>query len=406
MNFDELPLLPALKAALAEAGYNKPTPIQQQAIGPALAGTDLLGCAQTGTGKTAAFALPVLQKLDGIVSDTPCLRALVLVPTRELAVQIGESFTRYGRHMDLWHTVIYGGVSEKTQIAELRRGVDLLIATPGRLLDLMGRGHLSLKHVELMVLDEADRMLDMGFIHDVRRIVRELPKERQTLLFSATMPRAIQGLAQSLLKNPVEVSVTPVATPADRLEHTVFFTAKEHKSRLLLDMLKHPECRSVLVFSRTKHGANRLAKLLAQHGFAVAAIHGNKSQGARTRALDGFRSHELSVLVATDVAARGVDVEGVTHVINYDLPNEPDTYVHRVGRTARAGAAGVAWSLCDGEERTHLVAIEKLLGAKIPRAPGHDQQVAGSGSVPAPRSPARNRRQGAAAASGKRRRAA
>jgi ATP-dependent RNA helicase RhlE len=367
LKFSDLNLVPPLARAVAEAGYTTPTPIQQQAIRPALEGRDVVGCAQTGTGKTAAFALPILQHLDRIAERAPRLRALVLAPTRELAAQIGESFTVYGKHLDLWHTVIFGGVNEKTQIAELKRGVDLLVATPGRLLDLMNRGFVALDAIEIFVLDEADRMLDMGFIHDVRRITRALPQRRQTLFFSATMPPPIERLAQSLLTDPVGVAAAPVATPAERIEQGVYLTDKQSKPTLLLDVLRRDDCRRALVFSRTKHGANRVARQLQQKGIEAAAIHGNKSQGARTRALAGFKDGSVPVLVATDIAARGVDVEGITHVINYDLPNEPETYIHRIGRTARAGAEGVAVSFCDFEEDAYLADIEKLMGTEVAR---------------------------------------
>ena len=365
--FDSLGLIPELLSAIERAGYERPTPIQQLAIPPALAGRDLLGCAQTGTGKTATFALPLLQHLDAIVSNKPALRALVLTPTRELAAQISESITTYGKDLKLWHTVVFGGVSDKPQIAELRRGVDLLVATPGRLIDLMGRGFVRLDDVELFVLDEADRMLDMGFLPDVRRITKALPKDRQTMFFSATMPPQIRSLAEGLLDRPVSVAVAPVSSTVDMIEQQVFFVNKSDKRNLLVKLLRDPAVEHTLVFSRTKHGANRIVRQLEKAGIAAEAIHGNKSQSARTRALDAFRSGKLSVLVATDIAARGIDVDGVTHVINFDLPNVPETYVHRIGRTARAGASGVAWSLCDSEERPFLASIEKLIDKTIKR---------------------------------------
>jgi ATP-dependent RNA helicase RhlE len=366
--FDGLGLIPELLSAVKRAGYERPTPIQQLAIPPALAGRDILGCAQTGTGKTATFALPLLQHLDSLVGNKPKLRALVLTPTRELAAQINESITTYGEDLNLWHTVIFGGVSDKAQIAELRRGVDLLVATPGRLLDLMGRGAVRLDDVELFVLDEADRMLDMGFLPDVRRITKALPKDRQTLFFSATMPPQIRRLAEGLLDRPISVAVAPVSSTLDVIEQCVFFVKKADKRKVLVDLLRDPDVEHTLVFSRTKHGANRIVRQLEKAGISSAAIHGNKSQGARTRALDAFRSGELNVLVATDIAARGIDVDGVTHVINFDLPNVPETYVHRIGRTARAGASGTAWSLCDAEERPYLASIERLIDKKIRRA--------------------------------------
>jgi len=366
--FDGLGLIPKLLSATKSAGYIRPTPIQQLAIPPALAGRDILGCAQTGTGKTAAFTLPILQHLDALVGNKPKLRALVLTPTRELAAQISESVTTYGADLDLWHTVIFGGVSDKAQIAEMRRGVDLLVATPGRLLDLMGRGVIRLDDVELFVLDEADRMLDMGFLPDVRRITKALPKDRQTMFFSATMPPQIRRLAEGLLDRPVSVAVAPVSSTVDLVHQEVFFVKKADKRKLLAELLRNEAVEHTLVFSRTKHGANRIVRQLDKAGIRAEAIHGNKSQGARTRALDAFRKGDLNVLVATDIAARGIDVDGVTHVINFDLPNVPETYVHRIGRTARAGASGVAWSFCDVEERPFLASIEKLIDKRIKRA--------------------------------------
>ena len=365
LTFEDLELIPELLSAIRSAGYTQPTPIQQQAIPPALEGRDILGCAQTGTGKTAAFALPVLQHLDEVAGKKPRLRALVLTPTRELAAQISASFSTYGKDLDLWHTVIFGGVSDKPQIAELQRGVDALVATPGRLLDLMGQGVVRLDDVDLFVLDEADRMLDMGFLPDVRRITKALPKDRQTFFFSATMPLPIRRLAEGLLDCPVSVAVAPVSSTVDLVEQRIFFVDKADKRKLLAELLRDPEVEHTLVFSRTKHGANRIVKELGKAGIRAAAIHGNKSQGARTRALDAFRDGTLSVLVATDIAARGIDVEGVTHVINFDLPNVPETYVHRIGRTARAGASGVALSFCDREERSYLVSIERLIGKQL-----------------------------------------
>jgi ATP-dependent RNA helicase RhlE len=369
--FSDLALIEPLQRAIAAAGYTIPTPIQRAAIPPALAGRDVLGCAQTGTGKTAAFSLPILQRLDELAGDAPRLRALVLTPTRELAAQIGESLATYGHGLGLWHTVIFGGVNEKPQIQELERGIDILVATPGRLLDLLSRGFVDLSKIELFVLDEADRMLDMGFIHDVRRVVDRLPRKRQTLFFSATMPEEIRRLADTLLVEPEFVSVAPVSATADRIEQRVFFVDHGNKPRLLVDTLRDPACSRVLVFSRTKHGANRIAALLEKARIPAAAIHGNKSQGARTRALEGFKQGELAVLVATDIAARGIDIDDVSHVINYDIPNIPETYVHRIGRTARAGREGQALSFCEGDERAFLEDIEKLIGINIPRVTDH-----------------------------------
>ncbi|MGE0328658.1 MAG: DEAD/DEAH box helicase [Polyangiaceae bacterium] len=371
MTFSELGLLPKLLRAVEEAGYETPTPIQTAAIPSCLEGRDLLGCAQTGTGKTAAFTLPLLQRVYGASGKQPKLRALVLTPTRELAAQIGESFATYGKHLDLYHTVIFGGVGQAPQEKEMKRGVDALIATPGRLLDLMEQGHISLSDIEIFVLDEADRMLDMGFLPAVKRVVRALPKKRQTLFFSATMPPEIRELAESLLIDPVSVAVTPVSSTAERIEQRLFFVDKANKRKLLTHVLKQPGVGRTLVFSRTKHGANRIAEHLEKSGIRAAAIHGNKSQGARTRALNGFRDASIPVLVATDIAARGIDVTGVTHVINVDLPNVPETYVHRIGRTGRADAAGVAWSFCEAEERPYLIDIERLIQQHIPRDEDH-----------------------------------
>jgi ATP-dependent RNA helicase RhlE len=365
VQFSDLALIEPIQRAVARAGYTTPSPIQQAAVPPALLGKDVLGCAQTGTGKTAAFSLPVLQRMDALAGKEPSLRALILTPTRELAAQIGQSLETYGKDLDLYHTVIFGGVSEKSQIEELKRGVDILVATPGRLLDLMQRRFVDLSKIEIFVLDEADRMLDMGFIHDVRRVVSALPPKRQTLFFSATMPTEIKKLADKLLKDPVTVSVTPVSSTAEKIEQAVYFVDKSVKSQLLLRILSNPSCKRVLVFSRTKHGANRIAGALEKARVGAAAIHGNKSQGARTRALEGFRNGEVRVLVATDIAARGIDVDGVTHVINYDIPNVPETYVHRIGRTARAGNEGIAFSFCEADERSDFRAIERLIGLKV-----------------------------------------
>ncbi|MCA9631247.1 MAG: DEAD/DEAH box helicase [Myxococcales bacterium] len=371
MTFSELGLHPKLLRAVEDAGYETPTPIQSAAIPPCLEGRDLLGCAQTGTGKTAAFTLPLLQHVYKQSDNQPKLRALVLTPTRELAAQIGDSFATYGKHLDLYHTVIFGGVGQAPQEKELRRGVDALIATPGRLLDLMEQGLLKLDDIEIFVLDEADRMLDMGFLPAVKRVVRALPKKRQTLFFSATMPPEIRELAESLLIDPVSVAVTPVSSTAERIEQRIFFVDKANKRKLLTHVLREPGVGRTLVFSRTKHGANRIAEHLEKSGIRAAAIHGNKSQGARTRALSGFRDASIPVLVATDIAARGIDVSGVTHVINVDLPNVPETYVHRIGRTGRAEAAGIAWSFCEAEERPYLIDIERLIQQHIPRDEDH-----------------------------------
>jgi len=367
-SFSDLPLIAPLQEALAQEGYTSPTPIQMQAIPHLLRGRDLLGIAQTGTGKTAAFALPILQRLVEAPAQRQPLRTrvLVLAPTRELAIQIDESFRAYGRHMKFKQTVIFGGVNQRAQVVAMQRGVDILVATPGRLLDLMEQGHVVLDKVSVFVLDEADRMLDMGFIRDVRRIVAKVPKERQTLLFSATMPRDIADLAGSVLHDPVRVEVTPVSSTVERIDQHVLFVDHGDKGALLATLLEDAAIARVLVFTRTKHGANRVAERLERSGVSAAAIHGNKSQAARQRALEGFRAGETRVLVATDIAARGIDIDGITHVVNFDLPNVPETYVHRIGRTARAGAEGMAISLCSGDERSFLRDIEKLTGQRVP----------------------------------------
>ncbi|HYD98894.1 MAG TPA: DEAD/DEAH box helicase [Alphaproteobacteria bacterium] len=363
---------PILRAVEAE-NYAVPTPIQAQAIPHLLQGRDLLGCAQTGTGKTAAFALPILQRLaEAEKRPAPgTCRALVLTPTRELAAQIGESFATYGANLKLRHTVIFGGVGDMPQVQAVRPGLDIVVATPGRLLDLMQQGALRLSEIEIFVLDEADRMLDMGFIHDVRKVLKTLPARRQTLFFSATMPPEIAKLADSILTQPVRVEVAPVSSTAERIEQRVMFVTKADKKPLLLEVLKDSTIDRAIVFTRTKHGANKVAEGLEKAGVVAAAIHGNKSQNARTKALDGFREGSVRVLVATDIAARGIDVDGISHVINYDLPNIPESYVHRIGRTARAGRDGIAISFCDGEERAYLRDIEKLIGLKVPVVADH-----------------------------------
>ena len=360
--FSELGLVAPLTRALTEENYTHPTPIQLKAIPALLAGKDLLGIAQTGTGKTAAFGLPLLQKLAGDETRPVArgTRALILAPTRELAIQIDESLNTYGRHLKLRHAVIFGGVSQNKQVATLSRGVDLLVATPGRLIDLVNQKHLRLDTVTTFIVDEADRMLDMGFIRDVRRIVAMLPKQRQSMLFSATMPDDIVRLVGDMLKSPERIEVTPQSKPVDRIEQHVVFAPMKQKRQLLAHLLKDPDCRRVIVFTRTKHGANRVAETLEKTGFTAEAIHGNKSQNARQRALARFKSGEAPILVATDIAARGIDVDDISHVINFELPNEPESYVHRIGRTARAGASGVAISLVDGEERGLLKQIERI----------------------------------------------
>ncbi len=374
MRFTELNLIDPLLRAVSAEGYDEPTPIQQQAIPHILAGRDVLGCAQTGTGKTAAFALPILQRLHENKtgqSGPRAPRVLVLTPTRELASQIGDSFATYGRHTHLTHTVVFGGVGKAPQVRAMRKGVDVLVATPGRLLDLMGEKVIDLSRLEIFVLDEADRMLDMGFLPDVRRVIKALPRKRQTLFFSATMPDDIATLAESIQQNAVSVAVTPPASTVERIEQSVFMVEKGDKRSLLVHLLRDRVVTRVLVFTRTKHGANKVVKELAQAQIPAAAIHGNKSQSARERALESFRRGETRVLVATDIAARGLDVEGISHVINYDLPNIAESYVHRIGRTARAGAEGVAYSFCDQEERAHLKGIERLIQQPVPVVTDH-----------------------------------
>jgi ATP-dependent RNA helicase RhlE len=369
-SFADFELLPPLLDALAGEGYTTPTPIQSQAIPFILAGRDLCGIAQTGTGKTAAFALPVLHRLAGRTGAPRrgACRVLVLSPTRELASQIADSFRTYGASLPLSTTVVFGGVPLGAQQRKLASGVDILVATPGRLLDLIDRGALTLSHAETLVLDEADRMLDLGFIHALKRIVKLLPQRRQTLLFSATMPRSIAELAAAYLNDPVKVAVAPAATTVERVQQSVVFVPTERKRDLLASLLRDQSYERVLVFTRTKHGADRVVRHLASAGIEAAAIHGNKSQPQRERALAGFRNGDGRVLVATDIAARGIDVDGVSHVINFELPNVPEDYVHRIGRTARAGAAGIAIAFCSDEERPYLRGIEKLTRLSIPAA--------------------------------------
>jgi len=370
MTFEQLDLISPILKALQEEGYTSPTPIQEQSIPIILKGKDLLGCAQTGTGKTAAFSIPILQKFYKTDKNRG-IKALVLTPTRELAIQINDSFTAYGRFTGLRHTVIFGGVPQKPQTDALRKGVDILIATPGRLLDLINQGFISLKTLEFFVLDEADRMLDMGFIHDIKRILPLLPKKRQSLFFSATMPPEIEKLASTILIHPEKVEVTPVSSTVDTIQQSIYFVGKKEKKDLLLYLLKNPAIESVLVFTRTKHGADKIAKLLVKEGIEAAAIHGNKSQNARQKALTSFKEHTLRVLIATDIAARGIDVDQLSHVINYELPNVPETYVHRIGRTGRAGHEGVAIAFCEPEELPYLKDIQKLIGIKIPVIANH-----------------------------------
>ncbi len=383
MTFNELNLIEPILKALETEGYTQPTPIQEQAIPILLQGKDLLGCAQTGTGKTAAFAIPILQALAAQHAERnhKVIKTLILTPTRELAIQIGESFAAYGRNLHLRHTVIFGGVPQGAQVQALRHGVDILIATPGRLLDLVNQGFISFKDISIFVLDEADRMLDMGFIHDVKKVVARLPVKRQTLFFSATMPPEIQKLANTILVNPEKVEVTPASTTAETVVQSVFFVDKKDKRQLLTHVLKNPAIKRVLVFTRTKHGADKVVKDLEKVDIKAAAIHGNKSQNARQRALSDFKDSRIRVLVATDIAARGIDVDMLSHVINYEIPEVPETYVHRIGRTGRAGASGIAMSFCDGEERADWRNIEKLIAMKIPVEEGHPYPMSAEGMV-------------------------
>jgi ATP-dependent RNA helicase RhlE len=380
--FTDLNIIKPILDALNQEGYTTPTPIQQAAIPHILAGKDLLGCAQTGTGKTAAFAIPMLQLLSKPSAIHPghlAIRALILTPTRELAIQIEESFNAYGRNLRLKNTVVFGGVNQNSQTDALKRGVDILVATPGRLLDLMSQGFIRLNQIEIFVLDEADRMLDMGFVHDVKKIITKLPTKRQTLFFSATMPNEIQSLANVILNNPEKVEVTPVSSTADTIKQWLYYVEKDNKKALLAYILADKSIETALVFTRTKHGADRVVKDLRRINISAEAIHGNKSQNARQNALANFKSRKTRVLVATDIAARGIDVDELTHVINYELPNVPETYVHRIGRTGRAGASGIAFSFCDAEERSELKDIHKLLGREIPLEENHPYHVVFSG---------------------------
>jgi ATP-dependent RNA helicase RhlE len=386
MAFKKLELIEPILKALAGEGYTTPTPIQQQSIPLILERKDLLGCAQTGTGKTAAFAIPILQILHEdkqLERGQKHIRALILTPTRELAIQIDESFAAYGKYTGLKHAVIFGGVSQLHQTNQLQTGVDILIATPGRLLDLMSQGYIGLQHLKIFVLDEADRMLDMGFIHDVKRVIIKLPAKRQTLFFSATMPPEIQTLANVLLTNPSKVEVTPVSSTVDAIDQSLYLVDKNNKPGLLLYLLKNKEIVTALVFTRTKHGADKVVRILHKENITAAAIHGNKSQNARQNALSNFKNGNLRVLVATDIAARGIDIDDLTHVINFELPNVPETYVHRIGRTGRAGNTGIAISFCDKEEKTELRDIQKLIAKNIPVIDSHPYPLSASSFVPA-----------------------
>ena len=391
MNFVELNITDPLRSAVDELGYVEPTPIQQMAIPHILNGCDVLGCAQTGTGKTAAFALPILQRLAGGEIRRPkrAIRALIVAPTRELASQIGKSFADYGKHTELKHTVIFGGVPQKKQVLALSTGVDILVATPGRLLDLKHQRYVDLKSVEILVLDEADRMLDMGFINDIRRIVAAVPAQRQTLMFSATVPSAIRELAGKLLREPQEVSVAPSATTVENVEQWVYFVEKPYKQFLLAHLLAQPEISRALVFTRTKYGADKVVRFLANAHIPAEAIHGDKTQKNRERVLNAFKRGKSRVLVATDLASRGLDIDDISHVVNYDLPTEAESYVHRIGRTARAGSSGAAYSFCGIEERPLLFDIEKLIRQRLKVQEKHPYQSA----LPAPQyDPVTNKR--------------
>ncbi len=393
MTFQDLPLIPALQRNVASAGYETPTPIQAATIPLAVKGADVLGCAQTGTGKTAAFALPILQKLQAAdPGEKRKLRCLILTPTRELALQIYDNFNLYGKGMRPRAAVIFGGVNQTPQVEALQKGVDIAVACPGRLWDLMNQGFVSLDHVEIFVLDEADRMLDMGFIHDVRRIVAKLPAKRQTLMFSATMPEEVEKLAMDLLHNPESVKVDPVSSPVEAIEQKLFYVDKGNKKYLLASLLSRPEVENCLVFSRTKHGADRIVRDLKRAGIDAAAIHGDKTQNARQTALNRFKSGECKVLVATDIAARGLDIEGLSHVINYDQPMEPEAYVHRIGRTGRAGRGGTAWSFCCVDELKQLGQVEKLIKRRLPVEEHAWPMEITTPSEPKPRQPQVSRR--------------
>jgi ATP-dependent RNA helicase RhlE len=392
MSFDELNLIQPILDAVKAEGYIKPTPIQSRAIPLILDKRDILGCAQTGTGKTAAFAIPIIQLLgtdNGPVNGKRLIRSLILTPTRELAIQIGESFATYGKNTRLKYKVVFGGVSQHGQVEALKAGIDVLIATPGRLLDLMNQNYIKLDHIQFFVLDEADRMLDMGFLHDVKRIIAKLPAKRQSLFFSATMPPAIIQLSGTILVNPVRVEVTPSSTTVSIVNQTVYFVDKENKKHLLNEVLQDKQIERALVFTRTKHGADKVAKELVRTGVSSQAIHANKSQNARQTALNNFKSKLTRVLVATDIAARGIDIDDLTHVINYDLPNIPESYVHRIGRTGRAGSGGTAIAFCDAEEKEYLKDIQKLTGKNISVAENINFPLLNHTVTKAPQRPAR-----------------
>lgn len=367
MTFKELNLIPHLQSAIDQEGYTKPTPIQAQAIPYALKGRDILGCAQTGTGKTAAFTIPILQLLSNLENreGKPKISALILTPTRELAIQIGQSIAVYGKNTKIRHTVIYGGVKQHAQVNSLKNGVEILVATPGRLLDLMQQGYVKLSALQFFVLDEADRMLDMGFVHDVKRIIKSLPTKRQSLFFSATMPKEIVKLSADILIDPIKVEITPASSTAETVNQKIYFVDKVNKRKLLSHLILSENIERAIVFTRTKYGADKVAKSLQKDNISAQAIHGNKSQNARQKALNNFKENKTRVLVATDIAARGIDIDDLAHMFNFELPNVPESYVHRIGRTGRAGAEGNAISFCDAEEKPYLKSIEKLIGFSI-----------------------------------------
>ena len=397
MLFNKLDLNAPIQKALEKQGYKEPTEIQAQAIPHVLEGRDLLGAAQTGTGKTAAFALPILQKIadaHGTEKGKRSIKALVIAPTRELAIQISDSFKKYGANLPSKTTVIYGGVSQKTQTRALKKGVDIVVATPGRLLDLINQGHVKLGQTDQLVLDEADLMLDMGMIDDVKKIVKYLPNKRQTLLFSATMPKAIEKLTKKILKDPIKVEVTPTSSTVDKIKQEVYFVDRGNKTNLLIHLLKSGDIETALVFSRTKRGANKIVQALNNNGLSAQAIHGNKSQSARQKALRNFKQRKTKILVATDIAARGIDIDELSHVINYNLPEVPETYVHRIGRTGRAGEDGVAISFCAHEEKGMLKGIQKLIGKTLPEVKDHKFPLKDTSTKPQGRGRRRSRRKG------------
>lgn len=396
MTFKDLGLIEPILRAVTEIGYTSPTPIQEQSIPILLKKKDLLGCAQTGTGKTAAFTIPILQHLatEKQSSQRRQIKALIVTPTRELALQIEENIKEYGKYTNLKSTVIFGGVNQNPQVNKLRQGIDILVATPGRLLDLIGQGFITLSHIEYFVLDEADQMLDMGFIHDIKKIIAKLPKERQSLFFSATMAKPIVDLSNQILGHPEKVTIKPQQTTAEKVEQSVYMVSKEDKIKLLEDLMEARNAKSVLVFSRTKHGANKIVKLLERDSIKAAAIHGNKTQAARVKALNGFKDGSIRVLVATDIAARGIDVEELELVVNHDLPNIPETYVHRIGRTGRAKASGEAISFCSAEERSWLRDIQKLIKTDIPLVTDHPYHDTSPEEAPPKQGGGGGRRQG------------